>query len=239
MSILKEITVVKTYKRTIETEKIENTPYSYYKDTLIIICDGKRSATVKKGATLDEYISETTGLNTIKTVVPAPQMYNGCATIKVIKKDDLKHIQVGEVHISDVMYSAKHNYGQIKDNEMLVLWNSGSNKLCDLNGNFIPLPIKIGYIEGCLANDQYDLHKVLELVKNNKHVLNRENVEITPIPYYNCYDDHTHSIEFKYLADVDEYQILMELYLKDSYEMYRYIINKSIGAEQFNKEDDN
>ena len=137
------------------------------------------------------------------------------------------------------MYRTKDNYDPIKEDEMLVLWNDGSHQLCDLNYNYIPIPIRIGYMNGGLDNEKYKLNKVLELIKENTHVIDRENVKITNIPYYNSYDGRNKSIEFKYLADTEEYQMLMELKLKDYYSMYRYIIDKLIGAEQFKKEDDN
>lgn len=239
MNKVKEIEVVKIFNRTIETEKIENTPYSYYKDTIVTTCNGKSTTVIRKGATTDENINAATGLEPIKTTVPVPKMYRECANIEVIKKSDLEKIQSGEVHVTDIMYRTKNNYDPIKEDEMLVLWNSGSHKLCDLNQNYIPLPIHIGYMDGGLSNDKYKLRKIIGLVKENEHVLDRKNVRITNIPYYNCYEGRDKSIEFKYLADFDEYQMLMELHSKNYYSMHRYIIDKLIGAEQFKKEDDN
>lgn len=157
-------------------------------------------------------------------------MYKGKATIEVITKSDLEKVQRGEVHISDVIYQRKHKVKPVKDDEMLVLWNSGNEKIAYLSGDYIPLPIHIGYIEGNLDNGAYDLQKVLELLKDNKHVLNRENLEIIPIPYYNCYDGQNKSIECKYLPDHDDYQTIMSL---DYSDRKYYVLDELIGAKAF------
>ena len=235
MNKIKQINVIKTYSRTIEMEKIENTPYSYYKDTTIektSIDEQKAShiAHVTYGAALDEKILKVKNLEPINNTVPAPKMYKGKATIEVITKSDLEKVQHGEVHISDIIYQRKHKVKPIKDDEMLVLWNSGDEKIAYLSGDYIPIPIRIGYIEGNLDNGAYDLDKVLELLKNDKHVLNRENLKIIPIPYYNCYDGQNKSIECKYLPDHDDYQTIMSL---DYSDRKYYVLDELIGAKAF------
>lgn len=242
MQKVKQINIVKEYTRKIEKEKILDTLYSYYKDTktekIINKDTGKEnvSAHITYGATLDKYIDDIIDLSPIKTVVPATKMYEGCATIEIIKKSDLEKIQRGEVHVTDILYKSKHQIKPIKDDEILILWNSGSHKIADLHGNFIPIPINIGYINGSLDNKTYDLGKVLKLLKNDEHVLNRESLEITHIPYYNCFDGRNHSIEFKYLPSYEDYQKLMDI--NCSLDIPYYIIDELIGAKIYKKEDD-
>lgn len=237
MNKVKQINVVKTYSRTIEMEKIENTPYSYYVDTKIETVTDKTAGTEKTynhvihGAALDEEILKAKGLISINDIVPASKIYEGKAKIKVITKSDLEKVQHGEVHITDIIYSRNYEVKPIKDDEMLVLWNSGDEKIAYLSGDYIPIPIRIGYMEGNLDNGAYDLDKVLELLKNDKHVLNRENLEITHIPYYNCFGEQNKSIECKYLPDHDDYQTVMAL--KNCLNRPYYVLNELIGAKAF------
>lgn len=53
-------------------------------------------------------------------------------------------------------------------------------------------PYRICYIGG-VVNDKYNLTKAQKILEKNPYVWN---VELIKIPYYNCEDNYTHSVEF-------------------------------------------
>ena len=216
--------------RIINTEEIEGTDFVFYIYIREINEDEKSYTKIYKGVTSKENIHAVTGMKDIKDQIKAPKMYNKEAIVAAINKNNYRKVMNGDLHITD----AVEDLGCIdytEDKYILVLWNWGSYKIADLNYNFISIPINFGYVDGCVDNQRYDLNKLIEKLKNDKHVCYRKELKITNIPYYNCdYENgKTKSIEFKYLLPNDIYNEIIGM---DSFMMRQYILRNIIGAKE-------
>lgn len=228
-----EIDVVVKTHRIIEIEEIKGTDFVFYTETRNIDNNGEKSIEVVKGVTSVKNIETTTNLNYIKWSVDTPKMTEGRAVVAAIHKNNFDILLQGKKYVSEVIESLNsiyENNDSISDDYMLVLWDVSSHKIADLNYNFIPIPIFLGYIEGSVDNETYDLEKLLEKLKDDENVVNKENLSITDIPYYNAYEGRDKSIEFAYLLPTDIYQNVVCM---DSYAARRYILEEIIGADEF------
>lgn len=218
--------VVKT-KRRIDIEKIEGTDFAYYVDTRDINTDGTIETKVDKGITSLENLKSVKGLEKIEDKVFAPKMYEGYACVAAIHKQNFTDVLIGKKHISEVIEDVSILSFPISNDWLLVLWNWGSYKIADLNYDFIPIPIHLNYLNGAVDNEKYDLEKLLKKLKKDKHVINRENLKITIIPYYNAEEDRDQTIDFLYLLDKEDYQKVAEM---SSFYLDYYVLDKIIKA---------
>lgn len=231
-----EVTTTKTTYRTVNIEEIEGTDFVYYEDVRSINEDGNFYVKRYKGITSKENVNEykLKGLDFINDTVKSPKMYEKKAMVAAIDREDFEHVIHGYKHITDVIQYLK-DIDDFMNNEkyILVLWNWMSNKIADLNYNFISIPISFGYIDGAVDNFYYDLNKLLNKLKKDPNVCNKENLKISDIPYYNCdYEDgRTKSIEFKYLLPYDIYDEIMSKNLASN-TIRNYILKEVIGAEE-------
>ena len=226
--IMQTDVVIKTH-RMIEIEEIEGTDFAFYTDTRNIDTNGEKRIEVIKNITSMENLISVKGLDKINDVVSAPKMYEGKAVIVAIHKDNFKLVLEGKKHITDVVEKLSAKSYPIPEDYMLALWNWGSYKLADLSYDFISLPIAFGYIDGSVDNETYDLEKLLEKLKNDDNVVDKENLSISSIPYYNAYEGKDKSIEFSYLVPTEIYQ---KVACMDSYTSHKYILEELIGAEK-------
>lgn len=225
--ILENDVIIKTH-RIIEIEEIEGTDFVFYKDTRDIDKDGEKSVEVYKGITSIENINSVNGLKSISNIVVAPKMYESEAIVAAISKENLQCVLNGEKHIADVVENVNGKDYPFPENYILVLWNVGSYKIADLHYNFISIPINFGYIDGSVDNERYDLEKLLEKLKKDKNVCDRDNLKISYIPYYNAEDGRNKSIEFKYLLPNDVYEKVANM---NSFMRNQYILEEIIGAD--------
>lgn len=222
--------VIKTH-RIIEIKEIEGTDFSFYRDVRDIDKNDEKSAEVYKGITSMENINSVNGLKRISNTVVTPKMYQGEAIVAIITQDNFDCVLNGSKHITEVIeYPYDKDY-YIPDNYILVLWNVGSHRIADLHYNFISIPISIGYIDGSVDNGSYDLEKLLEKLKQDENVCDRENLKITDIPYYNAEEGRDKSIEFKYLLPNDVYEKIENMGM-DSFMRIQYILKEIIGADE-------
>lgn len=220
MEIVKDIVI--QLSRTIQIEKIDDTDFCFYQDT---ITQGDE-LTVTTGITSYSNIESTTGLNKINNHISVPKMYKGEAVIVGISKLNFDNMLAGYKRITEVITPIT-NINQLKDH-ILVLWNTGSHKICNLNYEFISIPISLGYCDGQITNEYYDLDKLFAKLKNDPHVLMKDDLKISEIPYYNATTYSNRSIEFKYLMDTEEYRKTTTL---DWYTSRQYIMSKLIQAD--------
>lgn len=219
-------TVVKT-KRRIDIEKIEGTDFVCYVDTREVNTDGTLETKEYKGITSLENLKSVKGLEKIEDKVFAPKMYEGYACVAAIHKQNFTDVLIGKKHISEVIEDVSILSFPISNDWLLVLWNWGSYKIADLNYDFIPIPIHLNYLNGAVDNEKYDLEKLLKKLKKDKHVINRENLKITIIPYYNAEEDRDQTIDFLYLLDKEDYQKVAEM---SSFYLDYYVLDKIIKA---------
>lgn len=225
--------------RKICISRIENTDFAFYEDkrTLFIplssnICkNGIESHEIYKGITSIENIKKVRDLNPIDLHVHAPKMYKKTAVVAVIKKDILKKVRSGMIHICDAIeYPNDVDYSD--DVYIPVLWNYATYKITDLRYNFISIPIHFSYIDGCVDNGHYDLDQLLQKLKADKNVCDPINLKISDIPYYNCDGDTTQFIDFKYLLPDEIYNDIIHM---DNFSLRKHILNDIIGAKEFEK----
>lgn len=208
MKKLVESKSVVEINRRIEIEEINGTDFAYYVDTKEIKTNGVFEKKIQKGVTSMENLKAVKEMEKINDIVVAPKMYEKDAIIVAIAKKDFQQVLNGEKHITDIIENTQINdlSFPISNDYMLVLWNWKSYKIADLFYNFIPLPIHLNYMNGTVDNERYDLEKLLKKLKEDEHVINRENLKITNIPYYNAEEDINQTIDFLYLLDKEDYQ---------------------------------
>lgn len=208
MKKLVESKSVVEINRRIEIEEINGTDFAYYVDTKEIETNGVFEKKIQKGVTSMENLKVVKEMEKINDIVVAPKMYEKDAIIVAIAKKDFQQVLNGEKHITDIIENTQINdlSFPISNDYMLVLWNWKSYKIADLFYNFIPLPIHLNYMNGTVDNERYDLEKLLKKLKEDEHVINRENLKITNIPYYNAEEDRNQTIDFLYLLDKEDYQ---------------------------------
>ena len=224
-------TIIKTNRR-IDIEKIEGTDFAYYTDTREINTDGNVEVKTYYGITSLENLKSVKGLEKIEDKVFAPKMYEGYACVAAINKQNFKEVLSGEKHISEVVENISTLTFPISNNYLLVLWNWGSYKIADLNYDFISIPIHLNYMNGGVDNEKYDLDKLLKKLKKDKHVINRENLKITNIPYYNVEEERDQTIDFLYLFDKEDYQEVAEM---SNLSLEYYVLDKIIQADDCRK----
>lgn len=218
--IFEDDIVIKTH-RTIEIEKIEGTDFAFYMDTREIDENGKKSVTVYKNVTSIENINAVKGLQNISNQVAAPNMYRGTAIVAAIRKDNFKALLNGNKEIMEVIkYLDDVNY-PVSDDYVLVLWSIGSYKIADLHYNFISIPIRMEHVDDNDADERYDLDKLLEKLKQDKNVCDRDKLKISDIGQHK-------SMEFKYLLPNEVYKKVAN---KDSFYLNQYILKEIIGAD--------
>lgn len=217
--------------RVVNTKEIEGTDFVFYEDCRVINEDGISRTEVYKGITSLENIKNITGIKAVETKVKAPKMYKGTAIVAAIEKSDYEKLRAGDLHITDAVKQVK-DINDLDDTYILVLYNVGSQRIADLNYKFISIPIHFGYIGTEVDNSQYNLIKLLEKLKNDKHVCHRDQLKISNIPYYNRIEGREKCIEFDYLLPDDVYNTLAS---EEIINGRVYILDNIIGAKEFKK----
>lgn len=228
--IFEDNVIIKTH-RTIEIEEIEGTDFAFYTDTRNIDKNGEKSIVMCRNITSIENIKAVKGLQDISNQVVASNMYQGKTIVAAMSKDNFKAVLDGDKHITEVIEYLDGKDYPIPDDYMFVLWNVGSHRIADLHYKFISIPISIGYIDGSVDNERYNLDKLLEKLKQDENVCDRENLKISDIPYYNAEEGRDKSIEFKYLLPDDVYEKIENMGM-DSFMRTQYILKEIIGADE-------
>lgn len=215
------------------TRTIDVTPTDYegfvmYEDKIITSVDGctLNKINIAKGITSYENVQKAKyTLDSIGQKIPVKRMYCGSGFVARIENEDLKKVRAGKMHILDAVVDAT---GDEKDNITLdgytpIIWNPGSYKAMTLDYKFISIPIKLNDSMGCVTNEYYDLEKLLEVLKKDERVLDRENLEIKEIPYYNRTQESWLYIEFQYLLSDEDYDAMAE---QSGFEMQQEVLNR-------------
>lgn len=222
-------------KRTIEVEEIENTNLVKFLDKIEMIRDGEPTKeTCTFGVTSLENIESVKNFESIKLNVFTPKAYQEESTCVVITDENYNMLMNGNIHIADAINDINKESDLNKGK--LFLFNWGSHKLLDLNGEFLSIPIPISYMDS-LDNERYKLNKCLVKLKLDNRILDREKIRVSSIPYYNCDEGRTKQIECRCLLSNEEYRELMEN-SKNSWEAKNKLLNDILGLKEFRKEDE-
>lgn len=198
----------------------------YYKDMITVadealnIIDTKSQEGIAQISEVNAaYESGIAGINKEITITK-----DGCHSNKVvacaIKRNLLESVQRNEEKLDRALIFdiTKEIYDDV-DNYEIVLFSLCAFTLMDVNENYIPLPIHIDYTVSNFSNARYNLDKVLAKLKNDERILNRDNIHISHIPYYNATRNSAETIEFDILLSDKEYNLLQKEYLNT--ESYR------------------
>lgn len=125
---------------------------------------------------------------------------------------------------TDVVIEAKEALKLDKIDLKNIIYQCGSNHMVyDHTGKPIAMPYAFDYIDSPFTNDVIDLEKALKHLKKHKWVLNKEDLRIADVPYYNNESGTkkwiTGSDELPYvvvLPDQKTYEHLYELAKGDS-----------------------
>lgn len=222
-------------KRIIKTEQIYGTNLVKYMDIKITSMDNEaEKETSSFGITSLENIQSIKDFETVSRNVSTPKAYQGKSAPVAITEENYKKLMDGEIHITDAVKDIE------KDDELengkLFLFNWGSHKLLDLNGEFVSIPITLSYMEG-LDNENYKLQKALWKLKTDTRILHRDKLCISGIPYYNCEEGRNKQIECKCLLSDEEYRDIVEN-SKDSWCIKFHLLNDLLGLQEFRKNEE-
>lgn len=96
-----------------------------------------------------------------------------------------------------------------------IIYNySAGHMIFALNGDPIPLALHLDYIRTILSNQYLDLDKALALLKEHPWVVNKNDLEIKDIPYYNAENDRNRTITVNLLPDAATYKRLYQKAVK-------------------------
>lgn len=219
-------------RRTIYVTPINGTDFCEYEDEIVMmnLTSNTKDVKVVRGITSVENIAATSNLEPISSTFTIPNTHDPNGTSKVVKisESDLNLVRSGHKHITDaiqVINDSNYHCNDLKP----IIFSYATNKIYDLNYNPISLPILINYINGGVDNEYYDLHKLLNILQNDIHVLGKDKLKISNIPYYNATDECNQTIEFLYLMDDELYVKCVNM---NNYELWDFILSELIGANK-------
>lgn len=219
------------YTATIQTERklniheIEGTDFAFYEDILTSDSNGDKNTTIYKGVNSLKKLNKIKGFDAIERYVHAPKMYEEKAYVVPIKKMDFDLVLKGKRHITTVIGDPTAIEYPLPEDTMLALWNYGSHTIADLNYNFISIPIRFDYIDGGVDNSKFNLQKLMKKLKADENVVNKEQLCIKSIPYYNSDAGRDKFIEFQYLLPQDIYEKVIQM---NCFERNNYILKNVI-----------
>ena len=200
-------------ERNLSIVKHINDKYVLFRDDAKITVDnGKSKVDSVYGVTTIEQLMSVRGNNAVPQNIIIPNdSKKEPYFVMLIPTEDLEKLKNGVIDFADYNfpYSVHEN---VNDTDMVyVLVRTYDFTLRDMNEKLIPLPITLNYIDGHLDNENYDLDKVLEIIKANPSRFvdvdgdDASLIEIDDIPYYNADDNRTKFINCKYLPTEEEY----------------------------------
>jgi len=227
MKNLMEYTATIQTERKLNIHEIEGTDFAFYEDVREIDTDGKKEIKTYTGVTSIKNLQETKELERVNRYVHAPKMYEEKAYVVPIKKMDFDLVLKGNRHITTVIGESTAIGYPLPEDTILALWNCGSYTIADLNYNFISIPIRFDYIDGGTDNSKFNLRKLMKKLKADENVVNKEQLCIKNIPYYNSDVGRDKFIEFQYLLPQDIYEKVIQM---NCFERNNYILKNVICA---------
>lgn len=230
-----------TVTREIVTEPIKGTEFSYFVDTrLTRFSDGKLSSEMKNGITSNSNLAQAEDFDDINLRCSCTKMYDNYGFVVAISNDDMDRVMRAEAHITDVIESTVDSEWKDMKEKKLILFNGGSYEISDLNHNLIATPIHFDYTDGNVDNSKYDLELLLDHLKSDDHVVNKDALNISRIPCYNADEFSYLTIEFYYLLSDKDYENLVVSTNHKTWDIRDYILKNYIHIDNFkiNQEED-
>lgn len=200
-----EINVIQKTNRKITETPIEGTNLVKFKEVVTTDTNGEISISTYYGVTEKESLDKVNGLEHIPTKIKAPRMYRESAYPVAISHENMKKLLSAKAHVYDNILEEIDENNIDSDEYDIILYNSASYKIADLKLDFISIPVFFDYSNEHIDNHNFDLEELLEFLKSNECIVDRENLQIKDIPYYNCEEGRTKTIEFNCLIPTEEY----------------------------------
>lgn len=194
MELLKTVTkVVKTTTNTFKTK---------YDNILIVetITNGRKSITIK-----NDKIKEYGHLIIIKD-----EFYD------FIKKNNPFNNSLSELSIDIEKLNIDEIYDKIQNGEFVYLYMNG-HIIFNSDGKPLPYAREFDYISTILNNRSSDIDGLFNHLKTHEWVVNKDELEIEDIPYYNAEHDYNKFISLIIYPDTDVYQELYEKFKDTKY----------------------
>jgi len=96
------------------------------------------------------------------------------------------------------------------EKDQFVYWYGSGHQIFDSKKNILPFARHFDYISHIFHNGHAKLPELLEYLKTHDWVINKENVKITDIPYYNSDESHSKMIEVIIKPDNKSFQAMYE-----------------------------
>jgi hypothetical protein len=87
----------------------------------------------------------------------------------------------------------------------------------DADENIIPYAKRFDYIDTCFSNETSKLKEMVEYLKNHDWVINKDELEIDDIPYYNARDGKSKFVTVQILPTKEAYNELYQLVKEEEY----------------------
>ena len=144
--------------------------------------------------------------------------YDSCWTV-VIKKDcDFSKLHFTEIWEKHVKFEFK-SIEEIDFDDIYYLYTEG-HILFDINGDPVPTLNKFDYIGTPFHNECLNLRKAIEVLKNHPWVMNKKDLEIKDIPWFNRDEQRSKYIEVHIYPDKESYKKLYKKSLKKDKEFW-------------------
>jgi hypothetical protein len=128
--------------------------------------------------------------------------------------------------------------GNISEKNLVWIYSSG-HMFFDSNAVPYTLPRGFNYIDSQFNNKYFNLPELLEYLKGHPWVLNKEDLKIEDVPYYNCSDGRDKYISVLICPDQETYAKIYELVKTDKFFSCRIPENISSYLYLFNREKHN
>ncbi len=113
----------------------------------------------------------------------------------------------------DIRFTNEVENLEFDEKDIIFMFNAG-HIIFDYKGDPIPTLHRFDYIGTPFSNDVLDLEKAIKILKKHPWVMNKDELEILEIPYYNQSEDQTHYINVDILPDKETYKKLYKKTVK-------------------------
>lgn len=223
----KTITQTKITTVQFSTKEIPGTELSKWYIDKTIEADGNVSQSKLCGIAKTKDLEQWNSVEAPNWKIKVEKAYQHYAVPAAISKVKYEQMRKAELHITDVIEAVTCDNID-SDDYLLFLWNVGAHQLFDFNEEFVEYPIYIDYMDFA-SNANYDLDKMMEVLRASPYVINADKLLVQRIPYYNASEHSTQHIPFNILLTHEDFQKFQEIRQKNSFGAKKFILKDILG----------
>ena len=121
---------------------------------------------------------------------------------------------------NEIWDSAKFEFKSIEEidfNKIYYLYMDG-HIIFDFDGKVVPYLHQFNYMGTPFHNECLNLKEAIKVLKNHPWVMNKNDLKIEEIPYYNCDKDRNEFIEVHIYPDKKTYNKLYERFILNTFQ---------------------